>query len=249
MPEEAAVSRRHLAELELQQGHLLAAIEQAGKAEDSFRRREDPRGASDAGLLHVDALLAAHADAAARTALDALAPELAEASSEQRAIALVLRAELARRQGDGRAAALALQQARQLAAASGIRQLQLRIELARARSGQPSGGLDDATATLGNAGLRLQWLQLAMQGMLAARQPARAVTAYKEAAELLRAGDCLYASDLHALGATAYAASGDPAAAAAARARAGDALAVLRSGLPAGLRAGFDAAVAREPPP
>jgi tetratricopeptide (TPR) repeat protein len=249
MPEEAAVSRRHLAELELQQGHLSAAIEQARKAGASFRQREDPRGASDAGLLHVDALLAAHADAAARTALDALAPELAESSSEQRAIALVLRAELARRHGDEPATTLALQQARQLAAASGIRQLQLRIELARARIGQASGELDDATATLGNAGLRLQWLQLAMQRMLAAQQPARALAAYKEAADLLRAGDCLYAPTLHALGATAYAASGDPAGASAARARAGDARAVLRSDLPAGLRAGFDAAIARESAP
>ena len=46
MPEEAAVSWRHLAELELRQGHLQAAIDAAGKAEASFRRREDPRGAS-----------------------------------------------------------------------------------------------------------------------------------------------------------------------------------------------------------
>src|SRR3546814_8970142 len=72
-----------------------------------------------------------------------------------------------------------------------ICQLQLRIELARARIGQASGELDDATATLGNAALRLQWLQLAMQRMLAARQPARALAAYKEAADLLRNGDCL----------------------------------------------------------
>jgi tetratricopeptide (TPR) repeat protein len=61
MLEEASVSRRHLAELELRQGHLQAAIEQATKAEASFRQRKDPRGASDAGLLRVEALLAARA--------------------------------------------------------------------------------------------------------------------------------------------------------------------------------------------
>ena len=45
MLEETAVSRRNLAELELQQGHLGAAIEQASKAEAQFREelRDFPR--------------------------------------------------------------------------------------------------------------------------------------------------------------------------------------------------------------
>ncbi|HVR82614.1 MAG TPA: protein kinase, partial [Luteimonas sp.] len=243
MPEEAAVSRRHLAELELQQGHLQAAIEQAGKAEASFRQREDPRGASDAGLLQVDALLAAHADDAARVALDALAPALAESSSEQRAIALVLRAELASRRGDKSAATLALRQARQLTATSGIRQLQLLIALAGARlASTPAASLDEATSALGNVEMRLQWLELAMRQALAARDPVHAATAYKEAAGLLRAGDSLHASALHVLGAAARAARGDAAGASAAQARADEAMTTLRAAMPEKLRAGFDAA-------
>lgn len=249
MPEEAAVSRRHLAELELQQGHLQAAIEQAGKAEASFRQREYPRGISDAGLLQVDALLAAHADAAARDALDALAPALAESSSEQHAIALVLRAELAARRGDKSAATLALRQARQLTATSGIRQLQLRIALAGARLASTSAGsLDDATSALGHVEMRLQWLDLAMRQALAAHDLVHAAAVYNEAANLLRAGDSLHASALHALGAAARAASGDAAGARAAQARADEALATLRAAMPEQLRAGFDAATGKQAP-
>jgi tetratricopeptide (TPR) repeat protein len=243
MPEEAAVSRRHLAELELQQGNLQAAIEQATRAEASFRQREDPRGASDAGLLRVDAMLAAHADAAASTALDALAPALAESSSEQRAIAQVLRAELAERRGDRNASAAALRQARQLSASSGIRQLQLRIALVEMRITHAAAkSLDDATATLGNTGLRLQWLELAMVQSLASHDDASATTAYNEARELLRNGDAVNAHALHRLGASARAAKGDVAGARAAQARADEALAKLRAAMPQSLRGGFDAA-------
>ena len=243
MPEEAAVSRRHLAELELQQGNLQAAIEQATRAEASFRQREDPRGASDAGLLRVDALLAAHADAAASTALDALAPALAESSSEQRAIAQVLRAELAARRGDRNASTAALRQARQLSASSGIRQLQLRIALVEVRIAHAAAKtLDDATATLGNAGLRLQWLELAMAQSLASHDYASATTAYNEARELLRNGDALNAHALHRLGASARAANADVAGARAARVRADEAMVKLRAAMPQSLRAGFDVA-------
>jgi tetratricopeptide (TPR) repeat protein len=247
MPEEAAVSRRHLAELELQQGHLQAAIGQAAKAEASFQQREDPRGASDAGLLRVDALLAAHADRVAEAALDALAPSLGKASSEQNAIALVQRAELAARRGDARGSARALEQAGRLAAKAGIRQLQLRIALVRTRLEQvPERDLDQATAALGHVGLRLQWLQLAMQRALAAGDPKRAASDYNEAATLLRTGDCLHAAALHALGASARAAIGDAAGARAAQARADEAMAALRASMPAEFLAGFDAATGRQ---
>jgi tetratricopeptide (TPR) repeat protein len=233
MAEEAAVSHRHLAELELQQGHLKAAIDQATRAEDSFRRRDDPRGQSDAGLLRVDALLAAHADDDASHALAALQPAIARSSTEQRATAQLLQAELARDAGDRVKAAFALRSARQLATGSGIRQLQLRIDLLAARmSGALDPALDAATASLGHADLRLQWLQLAMTRASSTHDPARASKLYNEAVNWLRAGESIRAADLHTLGATARAATGDQAGAQAALARANDARTALRAQLP-----------------
>src|SRR3546814_11206034 len=109
MQEEAAVSRRHLADLELQQGHLAAAIDQADRAMASFRQRQDPRGATDAGLLKVEALLAARADPETEKALDDLAPSPRRTSREQQDIALLLRHELAKRARQPPAAAHSLQ--------------------------------------------------------------------------------------------------------------------------------------------
>jgi tetratricopeptide (TPR) repeat protein len=246
MQEEAAVSRRHLADLELQQGHLAASIAESDKALASFRQREDPRGASDAGLLKVDALLAAHADKAAEAMLDSLTPSLHRTSREQRAIALVLRAELAARHGDDAGTRRALSSARTLAASSGIRLLQLRIALAEARLlGKPAPTLGTDTAALGNAGLRLQWLQLAMQQALARGDAAHALDLYRDALPLLRDGDWLHAGTLHALGARASELQGDADGAAAARLRALAADAALRSSVPPGLLAGFDAAAGK----
>ena len=243
MIEEAAVSRRHLAELELQQGHVQAALEQASNAEASFHDRDDPRGESDAGLLRVEALLAAHADTQAREHLAALQPALAKASTEQRATAFVLQAELARRGNDRQKARLAWRSARQLAAGSGLRQLQLRIALAGARiEGALDPSLDQATATLGHVGLRLQWLQLAMERALAVHDAARAVKLYSEAGTWLRAGDSIRAETLHALGSAARMAAGDSAGARAAQARADDARSKLRASIPEAMRAGYDAA-------
>jgi tetratricopeptide (TPR) repeat protein len=59
MPEEAAVSRRNLAELECCKGHIGAAIDQATRRRQDVRRTRRPPRESDAGLLHVQALLAA----------------------------------------------------------------------------------------------------------------------------------------------------------------------------------------------
>lgn len=245
MMEEAAVSRRHLAELELWQGHLQAAIEQAGKAEASFRQRDDPRGAVDAGLLHAEALLAAHAPDAAQRVLDALQPSLGEVSAEQRAIAQLLRAQRALEGGDRGAVAGPLREARQLAAPSGVRQLQLRIDLFAARL-QPGNAaavstLDAATVSLGHAGLRLGWLELALQRALAAGDAAGARMLYNEAATVLRGGDFVRAEAVHRLGAAAHALAGDAAGARAATARADEAHATLREALPPALRTGFDA--------
>jgi tetratricopeptide (TPR) repeat protein len=249
MPEEAAVSRRHLAELELRQGHIAAAIEQATKAEASFAQRDDPRGASDAGLLHVEALLAAHALPEAGQALEALGPSLGEAPSEQRATARLLAAELALQRGDRALALRHLRDARKLAAGSGIRQLLLRIDLLQAQAGDRlDPALDEATATLGHTGLRLRWLALAMRQALAARDYASANTLYAEAATLLRGGDSIEASVLHELGAAARAGLGDSAGARAAQLRADEARVKLAAGIPARLRVQFDAASAQGRP-
>jgi len=242
MIEEAAVSRRHLAELELRQGHLQAAIDQAGQAETSFRQRKDPRGASDAGLLRVEALLAAGATDEAASALGALAPDLADAPSEQRAIAKVLDADIASSRRDRPRALRAIRDARTLARDSGIRQLLLRIDLFRAAlDSRLDPSLDEASASLGHVGLRLQWLELAMRRALAAHDAGRANALYDEAASLLRGGDSLPAASLHALGANARAGIGDNQGAHAARMRADDALATLRANLPERLRSAFDA--------
>ncbi|WP_147653757.1 serine/threonine-protein kinase [Vulcaniibacterium gelatinicum] len=237
MHEELAVGHRHLAELEWMQGHLAAAIGHAERAQVLFAQREDPRGRLDAGLLHVRALLAAGDAAQARARLDALEPLLAEASTEQRAIARLLQAQLE----DGTAARTALAEAQRLAEASGVRQLQLEIALERARRGTPDPTLDEATATLGHAALRLEWLRLALQAALARKDAAAAVAHYREAAQWLRAGDYLGAAALHGLGAQALALAGDAAGARAAEDKAAQAAAALQAASPRTRREGAGA--------
>jgi len=240
MLEEVAVSRRNLAELELLQGHYAESIGQARQAGELFRQREDARGRIDVDLLRIQALMQAHALAEAQRLLGEQREALAQASSEQRAIAYLLQAQLAVRAGRAAQAAPALRQARQLAEASGVRQLQLQIALEQARGGHADSTLDRATAALGHAGLRLAWLEQAMQGALSARNPANALAYYREAAQRLRDGDFHRAPALHRLGARAYAAVGDVAGERSARNKADAALKTLRDALPAALRAGFD---------
>jgi len=247
MLEEIAVSRRNLAELDLQQGHLQAAIEQAGKAGAAFAQRADARGGIDTGLLHARALLAAHADAQAGRVLDGLQPTLATASIEQQAIARLLRAQLQQNSDIARAGAAGLSQAQALAQRSGVRQLQLRIALAQAaRDPTRLPALDAPTAALGHASLRMQWLQLHMAKALAAGDAPAAVRDYSEATGLLRAGDALPAYALHVLGARARRMVGDRAGADAADTRAHDALNTLNAQLPPALRDGFARALAAQ---
>lgn len=247
MLEEAAVSHRNLAELELWQGHLAAALTQIDKADALFRQREDQRGIADAGLLRAQVQLAAHADAAGRKTLDGLAEALKQGSTEQRGIAALLRSELAARADDDNAHRQALQLARQLARQSGVRLLQLQVAAQAMRNGRADATLNAATATLGHVALRLQWIEAAMQQALDARDVATALRLYREASPLLRRGDYLHAQRLHALGAHAATATGDANAAADASAAARGARQRLREQLPAALRAGFDAAPANAP--
>ncbi|HEY0501961.1 MAG TPA: protein kinase [Lysobacter sp.] len=241
MLEEAAVSRRNLAELEWQQGHLDAAIEQAGKAETLFREREDWRGLADAGLVRVQALLAAHADADARKTLDELAKPIEQASAEQRGMAALLRAELADRSGDRAARTAALAQARQFAMASGVRQLQLQVALYEPGAG---ANLDRDTTALGNMPLRIRWLLASMRHAVDRNDPSAVLAAYREAQPLLRRGDQVDAHRLHAFAARAFAATGDADHAGEAGAAAQAALKSLRAHVPAAYAPRFDAAVA-----
>jgi len=238
MLEEVAVSRRHLAELELLQGHLGVALEQAAKAEALFKQREDARGQADAALLEAQALLAMHADADAARVLDALTPTLTQASSEQRAIAASLRAQLAQNRDDTAAAQRQLAEAARLAAASGVKALQLQIAL----QGPDAGTLDADTSALGHIALRLRWLETAMTNALARGDAAAAVSAYRDAQVRLRAGDFQRAPQLHTLGARALAATGDRAGAATATAAAARAFEQLRAQVPSKQRATFEAA-------
>lgn len=246
MMEEAAVSRRNLAELELMQGRIDAAMRQIDQADALFAQRRDARGRVDVGLLRVQALLRADADAAAREALDALAPQVAAASSEQRGIAALLRAQWARRAGDRAGEHRALADAQREAARSGVRLLQLQTALQSTPAGRPpEPGLDARIAALGHAGLRLQWAQTRMRAALAQGEAATALRVYRDAQPLLRRGDTIEAGPLHALAAQALRTLRDTATANDAQAQAQAERRRLREQLPAALRAGYDRANAQ----
>ena len=204
MVEEVAVSRRNLAELELQQGHLDAAVTQAEKAMALFREREDWRGLADAGLLQVQALLAAHADTDARQAAATLASAVEQASTEQRGMYELLRAEFAERANMPRERDETLAKAAQLAQASGVRQLQLLVALHR---GGDTGSLKTQIDGLGNVPLRLQWYRVRLAQLGDATRATDAAALYRQALPLLRRGDSLQAWNLHELGARALARS------------------------------------------
>jgi tetratricopeptide (TPR) repeat protein len=217
--EEAAVSLRNLAELDLLQGRLNFALRHAERAATLFEQRGDVRGQIDAGLLRAQTLFAGGDSDAATDALASLEPLLAQASGEQRAIAALVRARLAERGGNAAVRARELQQAEQLARASGVRQLQLQVALERApRVRDPA--LDAALSALGHFVLRLRWTEAAMREALDAGDAAAAATLYRNMLPRLRRVDYLHAAELHELGARALAATDDDAAAARARAQA-----------------------------
>ncbi|BAV97074.1 serine/threonine-protein kinase [Lysobacter enzymogenes] len=246
MMEEAAVARRNLGELELMQGRIGAALTQLDAAAALFRQREDARGQADVGLLRAQAQAAARADAQARASLDALAPQLAHASSEQRGIAALLRAQLARSGGDRSGERAALAQARREAEQSGVRLLQLQVALHAAEAdGRLEPTLEQAIAALSHTGLRLQAAEARMRLALAAGDGAAALRAYRDAQPLLRRGDHLEAAALYALAAQAQRAQGRAADAADSDARALAERERLREQLPPALRAGYDPARAQ----
>ncbi|MBW8808823.1 MAG: tetratricopeptide repeat protein [Lysobacter sp.] len=249
MMEEAAVSRRNLAELELMQGHLGAALEQAAQADALFRQRSDARGQVDVGLLRTQALLRADADDQARKRLAELTAQIAAASSEQRGIAALLQAELARRANDRDGTRRALAEAQRDAQASGVRLLQLQVALQAAGDGRLPAAVDAQIAALGHAGLRLQWTQARMREALARHDPAAALRIYRDIQPVLRRGDNLEAAALHTLAAGAARAAGDKTLAATAENDAATARQRLREQLPPALRAGAERAALAQTPP
>jgi tetratricopeptide (TPR) repeat protein len=239
MVEEAAVSRRNLAELELTEGRLAEALAQLDHAKTLFAQREDQRGLVDTGLLRMRALIAANAlDGAAKVRVE-LEPQLAAASDEQRTMAALQIAELAQRKQDAGAAQKARADALKLAAASGVRALQLQAAFTSADPAQEA----DAIGRFGNVPLRILWFEKTMTRHLAAGDAAAALANYREAAKLLAGhDDSIDAFAVHSLGAQAAEKLGDQTAAAAARAQATDALRKLRSGMPENLLVAFNAA-------
>lgn len=224
MVEELAVTRRNLADLELQQGHLGQSIEHARAAEEAFRGRDDNRGVTDAVLLQAEAALEQGDAPAARTLLQGIQALLRDASTEQQAIGAFLQARIAHAAGDAAQRERELQRARLLASSSGVRALQLRIDLLAAQGRRaPIAALDAPTAALGHVPLRLEWLAEAMREALARGDARAAMAHYDEALRRLRGGDVLHAEALHRLGADARRAGGDDVGARAALARAEEA--------------------------
>lgn len=210
MAEEAAVSHRNLAELAIARGDIAVALREAARAEALFRDRDDLRGSIDARLLRIEALAASGETAAATTVLDALRADLGAASTEQRAIARVLEAELALARRDTRSALASLRAARSLAAASGVRQLQLEIDLMEAVATRADvARFDEPTATLGHAGLRIDWLEAALADAVAGNDADAATRLYREAADWVNGTHSPSAVRLHALGARARILAGD----------------------------------------
>lgn len=231
LAEEAAVSLRNLAELDIVQGHLAQALSQLQRAELLFRERDDRRGLLDAQLLRSRAHLVVGDLEGARTALSELAPDLKDAALEQRALAAILLA----RTGSS---ADAQRQARQLAERSGVRALQIWAAL-------PEGDAADLVLQaqqLGHVPLQLAALEQGMRNALSANRHEEALRAYRESSDLLRGrGDWAAAFRLHALGAAAMQVAGDAPSRAAALAAARESLARLRGSLPAELQGLLDA--------
>ena len=228
MIEEAAVSRRNIAELDIVEGHLAAAQEHIARARTLFAEREDQRGLIDVDLLQARLELAARDRDAAVRSLDALDRSASESTNEQKASTLLLRAEAGKGNAD------TLSAARKLAEQSGIRALLVQVQIALGESSA------EEVADLGNLPLRLNWL-LAEMVTLSKSDLGRASRRYEEARMTLRdQPNALLAFDLHHLG-TLVLMDSDPPAAAQARRDASQALKALRDGATPAQRATIDA--------
>lgn len=228
MIEEAAVSGRNLAELDLVEGHLRDAQGHIGRARGLFAEREDQRGLVDIGLLQARLQIAARDRAAALATLDALDKSGSQASEEQKATTLLLRAEAGKGDAD------TLVAARKLAEQSGVRALLVQMLIALRQASA------DEVRALGNLPLQLDWLSTEIHALSSTDTP-QAARLYADARTLLRDHpDALAAFDLHRLG-NKVLADADPALAAEARRDAAQALAALREGATPAQRETIDA--------
>ncbi len=244
MAEEAAVTRRNLAELDILQGDTARALEQLAHAQALFTERDDRRGLADAALLRARVHLAAADASGAKSVLDGAAGLLAEASSEQKAIAAIQRAAILRLEGDAAAAQAALAEAETLATQAGVRALQLQVRVER---DDVAADLDEALRALGNRPLLLARCEAALaRGSLS---DDAAAAQYREALQWLQeTGAFARGWRIHQLGAEALRRSGDAQAAGVAEAAARDELARVIAAAPEALRAPLQKAVAADGP-
>ncbi len=231
MAEEAAVSRRNLAELALLRGELSAALDHIDRAGRLFEERQDQRGLIDVMLLRARLLLAAGAGQRAREVSAAVDAVLPGASVEQRALGALLRTELAQAQRDPVAERMALADARRHAVSSGGRALLLWIELLGGRRDAALGG---ELQVLGHRPLWLLWAELALAARLDGAVDGEPVELYLQVLERVADGGGRYrrAWQLHRLGERALQAAGLNEDAATAAAAAAAALAELQQNTP-----------------
>lgn len=158
MAEEAAVSRRNLAELAILRGQTAAAARQLEHARRLFDERQDARGQADAVLLAARLALVTGDFDGVSALLQGFAGREATSSLEQKAIAGILQLTLHQRRG--RSASVPLRDATLRAAeAAGLPVLELTV---RALTAPDEPQLAEAVERLGNVPLSLQWRRLAL---------------------------------------------------------------------------------------
>lgn len=158
MAEEAAVSRRNLAELAILRGQTAAAARQLDHARRLFDERQDARGQADAVLLAARmALVTGDFDAVAAL-LEGFGERGATTSLEQKAIAATLHLSLHHRRGQI-APARVRETAQQAVESAGLPVVELTVE---ALTVPDAPQLADAVARLGNVPLSLEWRRLAL---------------------------------------------------------------------------------------
>ncbi len=235
MHEEAAVSHRNLAELDLLQSRLAASRNHVQQARALFLDREDQRGVMDADLLQTRLLADAGAHGQAAALLATLQDGLEGSSPEQRAIAALLQADLAEQAGRPEEAHAARVLAAEHGRSSGVRALQVQAQALALDQLQDSRAaeISRTVAGLGNLPLQLLWHERRMALLLAEGKPGDALADYASAMELLVGRpDYIRAHALHGLAARAFADTGQAPEAKAADTAARQARARLEAGMP-----------------
>jgi eukaryotic-like serine/threonine-protein kinase len=246
LPEEVAVSHVYLGELDLTEGRLADAANDARSAAQIYARRADSRGEAEVALLQARIALELGDRAGADIALTSLTPE--KLDSEQLAELLLTQARSADSGGDTAAAGAKLDAAATAAGEAHSGLLAVRIQLERTRQALAHSqdaqaakllvALRGDTTRLGEVPLRLDLLELQTAGDLRSGHAAQAIAHYHDALGLLRAcGRFRDAVFIHELGALALGANASEAAVAHTSADA--ARAQLLNDAPADVRTGL----------